>query len=73
MTNNDKELIKARLQGRDIEKLFDQFIEEASDAVIYDLGLAKLARNDDDLNDMIDYTIEQILARFGYKFVGKEE
>ena len=73
MTNNDKELIKARVQGRDVEKLFDQFIEEASDAVIYDLGLAKLARDDDDLNDMIDYTIEQILARFGYKFVGKEE
>lgn len=67
MTNNNnlKAMIDERVQGRDIEKLFDSFIENVTDTVIDDLELAQ--GTDDEVNDAIDLIIEGVMDRFGYQ------
>lgn len=69
MTNNltpeTKARIDERVQGRDIEKLFDTFIEGITDTLIDDLGLVIDYENDDFAEH--DYIIEAVMSRFNYK------
>ena len=65
MTNNDiKKMIDARVEGRDIEKLFDNFIENVTDIVIDDTAHPL---DDDEAIAMMDYIVEAVMKRFGYK------
>lgn len=70
MTNNiDPDLTNAideRVQGRDIEKAFDAFIESVTDIVVDDL---EIAFNDDEegMMETLDYIIEKVMSRFNYK------
>ena len=58
-----KSLIDDRVQGRDIEKLFDAFIEAATDAVLDDVPHPD---EDDESMEAFDYIIEAIMRHFGY-------
>jgi hypothetical protein len=75
MTNNDhitetQKFIDERVQGRDIEKLFDTFIEGVTDTL-----LDEVAHPDDDdaANAIIDYIIEATMSRFNYRYVAPTE
>ena len=70
MTNNnlDPNLIKAiddRVQGRDIEKAFDYFIETVTDTLIDELGI-EIDYEEGDFAAH-DYIIEAVMSRFNYK------
>ena len=68
MTNNidtpTKALIYERVQGRDIEKMFDTFIENITDTVIDAL---ELQGDDQAMNDYSDYIIEAVMSTFNYQ------
>lgn len=69
MTNNlDPDLTNAideRVQGRDIEKAFDSFIETVTDTVIDDLDID--TDDEDAMMETLDYIIEKVMSRFNYK------
>lgn len=67
ITPNDRARIAERVQGRDIEKMFDQFIENMTDTVIEDLGLDM--SDDDVMMAYIDEIIDQGLGRFNYALI----
>ena len=65
MTNNidtpTKALIYERVQGRDIEEMFDTFIENITDTVIDALALEG---DEEQMIDYCDYIIEAVMSRF---------
>ena len=64
-----KGAIDRRAEGRDIEQAFDLFIETITDDIMIDVDRPD---DDDEASDMLDYMIEAVMKRFGYKFEGKE-
>lgn len=70
MTNNNlpeslTDAIDERVQMRDVEKLFDTFIENVTDTLIDDLDIDT---DDDDLvNAALDYIVQATMLRFNYK------
>lgn len=67
MTNNidtpTKARINDRVEGRDIEKIFDTFIDNVTDTVIDALEL----NDHDEIHGIIDYIIEATMSRFNYE------
>lgn len=68
MTNNidtqTKARIAERVQGRDIEKIFDTFIDNVTNTVIDAL---ELQGDGDEMIDYCDYIIEAVMSRFDYE------
>lgn len=65
--------IMKRVQYRDVEKAWDQFITNASDSIIDDLPHPQDASGEFDSDEgmeAMDMIIDLMINRFGYKWVG---
>lgn len=70
MTNNNitQELIDEideRVQGRDVERLFDTFIENLTDTLIDEFDI----EGDDEVNAALDYIVQATMLRFNYRLI----
>ena len=70
MTNNIdnlKAMIDARIKSRDIEKIFDDFIERVTDTVVDDLPFPH--DDEDSAVMLLDYIMEKTFAEFNLRYI----
>lgn len=64
------EAAKALVDGRGVEKLWDRFIEDLTEQLVYE-GPLRAELDDDDLLEVAaDWVIQATLRRFGFEFKG---
>jgi hypothetical protein len=66
-TTDIKKLIDQRIKSRDIEKMFDDFLERVTDTVIDDIPFPH--DNEDDALELIDYIIDTMWKEFNLRYI----